>query len=77
MINKDMLAANKEKCLERAAKLPEAPAAANETTCPVAWCLDMVKAAPCGCMRQERHVPGWPVAASADAGGHYERPVQF
>lgn len=45
MINKDMLAANKEKCLERAAKLPEAPAAANETTCPVAWCLDMVKAA--------------------------------
>ena len=45
MIDKNLLAANKEKCLERAAKLPEAPASANESTCPVAWCLDMVKAA--------------------------------
>ena len=45
MIDKNLLAANKEKCLERAAKLPEAPVSANESTCPVAWCLDMVKAA--------------------------------
>lgn len=45
MIDKNLLAANKEQCLERAAKLPEAPATANESTCPVSWCLDMVKAA--------------------------------
>ncbi len=45
MIDKELLAANKAKCEERAAKLPEPPAAAGETQCPVAWCLDMVKAA--------------------------------
>ena len=45
MIDQELLAQNKEKCLERAAKLPETPAAASETVCPVVWCLDMVKAA--------------------------------
>ena len=45
MIDKELLAANQAKCEERAAKLPETPAAASETLCPVAWCLDMVKAA--------------------------------
>lgn len=45
MIDKELLAQNKEKCLERAAKLPETPAAASESVCPVVWCRDMVKAA--------------------------------
>jgi ferredoxin len=47
MIIKEMLAANKQKCMERAEKLPELSAAQNlaEGTCPVIWCLEMVKAA--------------------------------
>lgn len=47
MINKEMLAENKQKCLERADKLPEISAAQSvpEGTCPLHWCLDLVKAA--------------------------------
>lgn len=47
MINKEMLAENKQKCLERAEKLPELSAAqaVAEGTCPLAWCLELVKAA--------------------------------
>lgn len=47
MIIKEMLAENKQKCLERADKLPELSAAKSvpEGTCPLAWCLDLVKAA--------------------------------
>ncbi len=47
MINKEMLAENKQKCLERADKLPELSAAKAmaEGVCPVQWCLELVKAA--------------------------------
>ena len=47
MIIKEMLAENKQKCLERADKLPELSAAKSvpEGTCPLAWCLELVKAA--------------------------------
>ena len=47
MINKEMLAENKQKCLERADKLPEISAAQSmaEGQCPVQWCLEVVKAA--------------------------------
>ena len=57
MIDKNLLAANKEKCLERAAKLPEAPAAANGNHLP----RGMVPGYGQGCsrrgLRQERDVP--------------------
>jgi NADH-quinone oxidoreductase subunit F len=47
MIIKEMLAANKLKCQERADKLPEITAAQSvvEGTCPLQWCLEVVKAA--------------------------------
>lgn len=47
MIIKEMLEENKQKCLERAEKLPEISAAQApaESTCPVKWCHDMVVAA--------------------------------
>lgn len=47
MINKELLAENKQKCLERADKLPELSAARSvpEGKCPVVWCLELVKAA--------------------------------
>ena len=47
MINKEMLAENKQKCLERADKLPEISAGQSmaEGVCPVQWCLEVVKAA--------------------------------
>lgn len=43
MIIKEMLAENKQKCLERADKLPELSAAKSvpEGTCPLAWCLEL------------------------------------
>lgn len=44
MINKEMLAENKQKCLERAEKHPQT-AVVPEGTCPVAWCIDLVKSA--------------------------------
>ena len=47
MINKELLAENKQKCQERADKLPEIAAATSipEGSCPVQWCLELVKAA--------------------------------
>ena len=47
MIIKEMLKENKQKCLERADKLPELSAAQSmaEGVCPVQWCLELVKAA--------------------------------
>lgn len=44
MINKEMLAENKQKCLERAEKHPQT-AVVPEGTCPVAWSIELVKAA--------------------------------
>lgn len=47
MINKELLAENKQKCQERAEKLPQLAAAQSvpEGTCPLKWCLEVVKAA--------------------------------
>ena len=47
MINKEMLAENQQKCQERTDKLPELSAARSvpEGTCPLHWCLELVKAA--------------------------------
>lgn len=44
MINKELLAENKQKCLERAEKHPQT-AVVPEGTCPVVWSIDLVKAA--------------------------------
>ena len=44
MINKEMLAENKQKCLERADKLPQT-AVVPEGVCPVHWSIELVKAA--------------------------------
>ena len=47
MINKELLLNNKAQCQERADKLPEISAAQSlpQGTCPVAWCIDLVKTA--------------------------------
>lgn len=42
MINKEMLAENKQKCLERAEKHPQT-AVVPEGTCPVQWAIELVK----------------------------------
>ncbi len=44
MINKEMLAENKQKCLERAEKHPQT-AVVPEGTCPVQWSIELVKSA--------------------------------
>ena len=44
MINKEMLAENKQKCLERAEKHPQT-AVVPEGSCPVVWSIELVKAA--------------------------------
>ncbi len=47
MINKELLAANKQKCQERADKLPDLSVASSvpEGTCPLKWCQQVIEAA--------------------------------